>query len=63
MDFSSKISTIFQMYFFVRADQRPVLYAFAMAGNCESRPFCLTSIAVGNYSLHIVTGSKDFSCS
>ena len=37
----------FQMYFFVRADQRPVLYAFAMAGNCESMPFCLSYFNCG----------------
>ena len=37
----------FQMYVFVRADQRLVLDAFAMAGSCESRPFCLSYFNCG----------------
>ena len=35
------------VFCFVRADQRPVLYAFAMAGSCESRPFCLSYFNCG----------------
>ena len=36
-----------QMYGFVKVDQRPVLDAFATAGSCESRPFCLSYFNCG----------------